>query len=373
MRKTISLLLLALWAISLQAQVPAAQTLSGTWKATFADSAFSGTVYLTLEAKTDGTVTGSYKATTGGFGKVTGTVVGSVFTFFLTQTVEGCSGSYSGSLTLSEGRGAGTYSGSDCQGEHKNGVLSMAPATREEVAAVNSPEVIPAGAVYIQGRRYWVSKNDKYLVLLSAEQTGDYFILHVGVQNDSASLVSLDPSQIVVQDLLQPKPLHYFSPGEVASKARRRGSWAVFFRALAAGMQAYGQSQPTTSYSTGNFNVHDQYGNWVYGSYSGTTTTYKPPDTSQIQRQSAEDIAAIRQTTEARAASVEKSSAYAQTLAPRSYVLGYVYFSKAKAKNLKDLIGVNSKSFLVTVTLPLGENVFKFAFPLSVLEQVKAK
>ncbi len=39
---------------------------NGTWKATFADSVFSGTVYMTFVVGADGTVLGTYKATTDG-------------------------------------------------------------------------------------------------------------------------------------------------------------------------------------------------------------------------------------------------------------------------------------------------------------------
>ncbi len=65
---------------------PAASPLDGTWKATFADTLFSGTVYLTLEVQADGIVSGTYKATTGGFGTVTGRLDKQAFSFTLTQS-----------------------------------------------------------------------------------------------------------------------------------------------------------------------------------------------------------------------------------------------------------------------------------------------
>jgi len=342
--------------------------LNGTWKATFADSLFSGTVYVTLEVQPGGIVSGKYRATTGGVGTISGTLADKTFSFVMTQTVEGCPGTFSGSLIVDSERGTGTYAGTDCQGEHKNGVVSMVRATKEEIAALESPQVLPGGTFLLQGRRYWVSKNDKYLVLLSAERTKSNLVLHIGIQNDSPGYVDFDPSKIAVVDLLQKKPLRYYTPQEIAKKAHRRASWAVFLRAMAAGMESMGQSQ-STSYSSGSFRAYDQYGNWVSGTYSGTTTTYVPPNNADIQQRSARDIAAIRKATEDKAAHVESTSAQAHTIAPKSYILGYVYFDKAKQKNLREVLSVNTKDFLVLVDVPIGENVFRFAFPMALLEK----
>lgn len=371
MRKAWIVLLLTLAVcIPVLGEEPSASPLDGTWKATFADSLFSGTVYLMLEVQDDGAVSGTYRATTGGFGSVAGRLDGKTFSFTLTQTVEGCPGSYTGSMVLQGEQRTGTYVGNDCQGEHENGVVSMVRATVEEIASLESSEVLPAGNIYVQGRRYWVSKSNNYLVLVSAEQTGRYFVLHIGIQNESGNFVTFDPEQIVIEDLLESKrQLRYYSPDRVAKKIRRRGAWASFFRAFAAGMQAFGQSQPTTSYSRGTFSAYDQYGNFAYGTYSGRTTTYSPPDTSEIQRQSAQDIARIRQSTEASVSKVKGTAVYAHTIAPKSYILGYVHFSKAKKQKLNKLLGVNRKDFLVNMLVPVGDEVFRFAFPMKVLEE----
>jgi hypothetical protein len=114
--------------------------LTGTWRATFADSVMSGTVYLTLTVGADGAVSGTYRATTGGFGKVSGKLAGDRLEFTMTQSIEECPGVYVGSLTLREGGGSGTYTGTTCLGSHQHGVVSMSRASAEELSAAHSPE-----------------------------------------------------------------------------------------------------------------------------------------------------------------------------------------------------------------------------------------
>ncbi len=110
-------------------------SLGGSWKATFADSLVSGSLEISLDAQPNGTVSGTYKASTGGAGTITGTLQGQTLKFILTQTVEGCPGSYTGTLSLENDQGSGTYWGNDCQGRHENGVISMARAAPGNVTS----------------------------------------------------------------------------------------------------------------------------------------------------------------------------------------------------------------------------------------------
>jgi hypothetical protein len=66
----------------------------------------------------------------GGLGTIAVKPQGNGYKFILTQTVQGCTGSFLGEFGLTQGKIAGTYSGTDCKGWHENGVLSM---VREEV------------------------------------------------------------------------------------------------------------------------------------------------------------------------------------------------------------------------------------------------
>lgn len=126
---------------SAAAQQQRAPVVTGPWKATFADSLASGNLEFSLSMQADGTVSGTYKASTGGWGTVTGTLQGQTLRFILTQSAGACPGSYTGTLTLEDDRGSGTYWGNDCQGKHENGVISMtrgAPGSAI-VSSVGSP------------------------------------------------------------------------------------------------------------------------------------------------------------------------------------------------------------------------------------------
>jgi hypothetical protein len=100
-------------------------SLAGSWRATFADSVSNGISLLILDVQSDGTVSGVLRIEGSSMGKLSGQFDGGVFYFTLIQTVEGCPGSFSGRLKVEGDSGTGTYVGTDCEGEHKNGVVSM--------------------------------------------------------------------------------------------------------------------------------------------------------------------------------------------------------------------------------------------------------
>lgn len=131
LRVAILSLLGVLTTISGVLQAPTSSGMTGVWRATYADSLSSGTANLKLEEK-DGTVAGTFGADTGGLGTVAGRFDGHTFSFTLAQKVEGCPGTFAGTLSLENGQGRGTYSGSDCLGKHENGVISLVRAATEE-------------------------------------------------------------------------------------------------------------------------------------------------------------------------------------------------------------------------------------------------
>jgi hypothetical protein len=127
-------------------------SLDGSWAATFADSVSSGQLSFTLAQ--DGTrIRGTYTSSGGGGGTVTGQVADGRFSFELNQAVQGCPGRFTGSAELRSGSMVGTYSGSDCQGTHAKGSLTMtqglapiAPVQPAPVAAAASQPIIEYGA-----------------------------------------------------------------------------------------------------------------------------------------------------------------------------------------------------------------------------------
>jgi hypothetical protein len=116
--------------------------INGKWSATVADSKTTSHVDIDLMQNSDGRVVGDYISSQGGRGKVTGVVAGTEFTFELTQTMEGCPGTFRGKGVLESDRIVGSYTGSDCLGERGIGTLTMTRVGSHE-ALVRAP-VAPA-------------------------------------------------------------------------------------------------------------------------------------------------------------------------------------------------------------------------------------
>lgn len=230
-------------------------------------------------------------------------------------------------------------------------------------------EIIAAGAIYIKGVRYWVSKSDKYLIATTARRQGKYFVVLIGVRNDSDTAVTFDPSQMRVESLLGDPALRYFSPDEVAKKIKSRSKWGILLRSVAAGMESFGNQQTTTTRHSGTVTAHDNYGNFAYGSYSGTSTTTTQRSNAEIQRRQRRDLQAIRNTASYRAAKLKANAAYIHTIMPGAFIVGDVYFSAVKQRSLKKY-GLKKKGFLSVVYVPLGEETFKVAFPFRVVEEI---
>ena len=119
-----------------------AETVDGTWSATLADSRMSGQLFVTLIQNSDGDVVGTYTTSEGGGGRVKGAREGSELAFELTQTNAACPGIFKGKGKFDSGRFAGTYVGTDCQGAHDNGAITMA----RSVGAVPAPMVTPTAS-----------------------------------------------------------------------------------------------------------------------------------------------------------------------------------------------------------------------------------
>jgi hypothetical protein len=132
--------------------------LQGSWKADFRDSLGVGTAALTLSSSDSQSLAGTYTTNLGGAGTVAVKPQGIGYKFILTQTGEGCTGSFVGELRLTDEKAMGTYSGTDCHGWHEEGTISMvrvsgdnAPAAEAESSGV--VKEVPADAVIKQPAR----------------------------------------------------------------------------------------------------------------------------------------------------------------------------------------------------------------------------
>jgi hypothetical protein len=360
MSAKVFLLFLAVVSSVVAQQVPDHPHLEGFWVANFADSLFSGKIYLSLTMSQDGTIAGTYKANTGGEGTVIGKVEDANFHFELTQTLKTCEGTYKGTVKLTGDVGTGSYSGKDCQGEHTNGVVTLSRVKPDQVhvAKVDQSIIIPAGTIYVDGRRFWVGYGADLLVVLAAELQGQYLVFKIGIRNFSDKQVTFSPSQIIVYDDLEQKDLRYYSPEEVADRYRRAAAWQAFFAGLGASFSEIGrQLTPVTSYT------------YVSGHGTVVTETYQPSDPGAVQRRTREATEPIIRGAEREGTRITQISARANTLMPNDFIAGSVHFSKPKRKSLKNLLGIKRKDYFVRVGVPLHDRMFMFPFPIEALEE----
>jgi len=105
--------------------VKADVSLDGAWSATIADAKGSATVQFNLIESSDGDVAGTYTTSLGGGGQIRGSLKDSQFTFELKQSLQNCSGIFKGTAKVDAGKALGTYTGTDCLGDHGKGSLTM--------------------------------------------------------------------------------------------------------------------------------------------------------------------------------------------------------------------------------------------------------
>jgi hypothetical protein len=97
--------------------------LTGTWRSTFQSSLVSRTDGTLVLTQSGSAVTGTYSLVNGATGSVSGTVIGRMLTFKLTQTTAGCAGTFTGHGAVMAAPELLTYfyTGSDCLGAHVGG------------------------------------------------------------------------------------------------------------------------------------------------------------------------------------------------------------------------------------------------------------
>lgn len=94
---------------------------TGTWAGTYSSSLVPPTSITFTMSQSGKNMTGSFVSTNGGVGTISGTVSGRFAAFRITQTTQGCPGTYDGHAVVMEGPPSYmffAYTGSDCLGSH---------------------------------------------------------------------------------------------------------------------------------------------------------------------------------------------------------------------------------------------------------------
>lgn len=144
-------------------------TLDGAWSATISDGKGSAVVQFNLIQNSDGDVLGTYTSSLGGGGQIKGTFKNSQFLFELKQSLQNCPGIFKGTATMVQpsssediGKLVGTYTGTDCLGDHGKGSLTMTKRVGQ-AEPVKTPS-----AVQITDGKPEELRGVKYIAVLAA-------------------------------------------------------------------------------------------------------------------------------------------------------------------------------------------------------------
>jgi S1-C subfamily serine protease len=131
-------------------------TLDGAWSATISDAKGSATVQFNLIQNSEGDVVGTYTTSLGGGGQIKGSIANSLFTFELKQSLQNCPGIFKGTATVDPGKAVGTYTGTDCLGDHGKGSLTMTRSAGQPEPAKTQPgvQITDGQLAELRGVRY---------------------------------------------------------------------------------------------------------------------------------------------------------------------------------------------------------------------------
>jgi hypothetical protein len=240
------------------------------------------------------------------------------------------------------------------------------------------------GSFYLNGLGYQYMQGTSYTVVASAIPTlnGKYFAVKVHVFNRGKRSVNLVPESVTVEDSVGARPLELLSAADIADRMRRQPAWSRAVGVAAGNDPAQGRGNnpgvPTmadllrelSKESGGNGPMMD------YAEPSSPTLTVR--GTSQAVAHSSEscDLGCELRNREigdgngpqlpkrnASPEQLEQSEFLANTIPPEGDVQGVLYFSMPKLTDRAPVSHTGKKSYLVTLTVPVGEEKFQFVFP----------
>ena len=239
------------------------------------------------------------------------------------------------------------------------------------------------GSFYLNGLSYQYLQGPKYTVVASAVPTlnGRYFGVKLHVLNRGQSSVNMVPEAVTVEDSVGAKRLELISAADIADRMRRQPAWSRVAAAAVGGAPAAGPSGyagvPTMADLLRELTKESE-GN---GFLSSPEPPYPTLAVRGAPRATAHDSAtcdlgcALRNreigdgtapqlpSRDARPEQVEQSEFLANTIPPGGDAQGVLYFSMPKLTDRAPISHTGKKSYLVTVTVPVGEEKFQFAFP----------
>src|SRR6185437_8428000 len=145
-------------------QLSSSSTLDGAWSATISDAKGSASLQFNLVQNSAGDVVGTYTTSLGGGGQIKGVFNNSELSFELTQSIQNCAGIFKGIAKVDINAAVGTYTGTDCQGDHGKGTLTMTKAgSAPKPAPQTKLQIVDGQLSELRGVRYIFVSADQNL------------------------------------------------------------------------------------------------------------------------------------------------------------------------------------------------------------------
>ncbi|MGA9568342.1 MAG: hypothetical protein WBS19_22670 [Candidatus Korobacteraceae bacterium] len=241
------------------------------------------------------------------------------------------------------------------------------------------------GAFYLNGIGHQYIQGRNFTVVAAAIPTlnGKYFGVKLHVFNRGKESVNMLPESVTVEDSVGIRQLELFSAAEIADHMRKQPTWMRVAGAAVGGapappMPGNDPGVPTMadllrelSKDAGGSGMAMGYTDASYPTLTVRGTPKAVAHSSEAcdlgcelrNREIGDGSGPQLQQRSARPEQVEQSEFLANTIPPEGDVEGVLYFAMPKLTDRAPISHTGKKSYLVTVTVPVGEEKFQFVFP----------
>jgi hypothetical protein len=237
------------------------------------------------------------------------------------------------------------------------------------------------GSFYLNGIGHQFMQGVNYTVVTAAVPTmnGKVFGVKVHVFNRGWRSVNMLPEAVTVEDSVAAKQLELLSAADLADRMRRQPSWLRVAGGVVGGAPAPGSDMvnPTMADLLREMSK-EAGGNGTMGyaeaPYPALAVRGAPRATAHASgscdlgcelrnREIGDGSGPQLSQRGARPEQLERSELVANTIPPEGDLEGVLYFSMPKLTDRAPISHNGRKSYLVTVTVPVGDEKFQFAFP----------
>jgi hypothetical protein len=239
------------------------------------------------------------------------------------------------------------------------------------------------GTFYLNGIGHQYLQGNKYTVVAAAVPmlSGKYFGVKLHVFNRGTTSVDVLPESVTADDSVGGRQLERFTAAEVGDRMQHQPAWM-----RVAGAAVGGAPSPMPSNEAGVPTMADLLRELTRDSTDNRMISYNEPPYPTLTVRGTSGAKAHSSATcdlgcelrnreigdgtgpqlplrSARPEQLEQSEFLANTIPPEGEVEGVLYFAMPKLTDRAPISHNHHKSYLVTLTVPLGDEKFQFVFP----------